>query len=436
MGTSGGAGTSGDPGTSSGGTSGTSSGGTSGAPSGNAGKVDPSFGTGGIAKQQPNAYVWEPGGGIVTKDGRIIVVGAGHDQVGNSEIVIGKFQENGKLDPEFGTPSSIKLGRGSGAPENWRNPIVTVERPDGNLVFHGYGEVASAKYGIVQAVNLADNKTCPSVYTTNCYRVPNSTYFERPIALSSSALDASGNLYVAGTGTVSEADFALQKLKAADGFPDTTFGDTTQGVGLAHTDFGGDEGIALIDVQGDGSVIATGVTTAAAKPGVCMAKYSASGQLVAGFGTGGKVLLGVPAQRFAKVKDGKILAVAKVAGKTSFARINPDGTMDTTFGPGGVVTAAFTPKAGANIMAVAILSDNRIVVGYDDFTVGRFSENGVLDTAWNGNGFAAGGVPDGISLYAVGVQPGDKVIGLGGRGKGGDFGDDRDVTMYAVRFQN
>ncbi len=86
---------------------------------------------------------------------------------------------------------------------------------------------------------------------------------------------------------------------------------------------------------------------------------------------------------------------------SALARYNPDGSLDQSFGNGGIVTANFSGGyyPGDSIQSVAIQSDGKIVVAgraalkpkgfsrYEDFLLARYNTNGTLDTSFNKSGY-------------------------------------------------
>src|SRR5690606_36056341 len=128
----------------------------------------------------------------------------------------------------------------------------------------------------------------------------------------------------------------------------------------------------------------------------------AGGGLDLGFGTNGLLstdLIPYSAdERFAAAvalqADGKIL----VAGDHELARYNADGTLDASFGSGGVVQVQFRTVRDA-VLDVAVQPDGRILVAgtaralvnlpaNDDFAVARFEADGTLDTSFGVDGVA------------------------------------------------
>src|SRR5207248_4274713 len=103
-------------------------------------------------------------------------------------------------------------------------------------------------------------------------------------------------------------------------------------------------------------------------------------------GTGGKILVAGSAY----VNDSVFGVV----------RLNPDGTLDTTFGgkaSGGKATASPGPRGTTNLVySMAVLPDGRFVVAgltktngsYHDgsLSLARFNANGTLDTTFGNNG--------------------------------------------------
>jgi uncharacterized delta-60 repeat protein len=133
---------------------------------------------------------------------------------------------------------------------------------------------------------------------------------------------------------------------AFDGQLDPTFGTS----GKVTTSFGDvfqDAFDALI-VQPDGRLVAAGVGDGG--DAFVVARYEPDGTLDASFGSGGVVALSVPGSYIgvatvAVQPDGKLLAAGSVSGFGSnfedavLMRFESDGALDTGFGTGGVVTA-------------------------------------------------------------------------------------------------
>ena len=121
-----------------------------------------------------------------------------------------------------------------------------------------------------------------------------------------------------------------------------------------------------------------------------------AGSLDPTFGTGGIVTTSFTgfndaiANVTAIQSDGKILVAGQIPnsqglGEAGVARYNTDGSLDSSFGTAGVVTTS----ENVSIFGIAVLSDGKIVVGGAGFlTVDalRFNSNGSLDTTFGSNG--------------------------------------------------
>ncbi len=215
---------------------------------------------------------------------------------------------------------------------------------------------------------------------------------------------------------------------------DPTFGQD----GKVITPFPGPRSIAsAVLVQPDGRIVAAGFVGGAPARRVAIARYDSLGHLDPGFGSGGQVVTdagGVEsyATGLALQADGKILVSGAVVvfespADSSFLvlRYLPDGTLDPSFGTGGIVTTDFFSGGGGQDVAtsLAVDSDGRIVAGGfsgffgngNGFAVARYDSSGNLDAA-----FGVGGkvrVKMGVtltdSLNALAVDANGSVTGCG-----------------------
>ncbi len=121
--------------------------------------------------------------------------------------------------------------------------------------------------------------------------------------------------------------------------------------------------------------------------------YSQPGVLDAAFGDKGKVLTAIgfyhsSASDAVLQADGKIIVIAAAqSGNTkSFAlvRYNVDGSLDTTFGNGGILLNSSAPFY-SKYLSMALQADEKIIVaGFSDgnnFTLSRYNNMGALIVA-------------------------------------------------------
>ena len=198
---------------------------------------------------------------------------------------------------------------------------------------------------------------------------------------------------------------------------DPTFGSG----GKVRTDFFGYFDAAYaVAVQSDGKIIAAGSASDGISYGFGLVRYNFNGSLDTTFGNGGKVLTHFfgysgGSQSVAIQGDGRIVAAGYtlIENQSYFAlaRYNSDGSLDSSFGKNGKVR---TNVAGSNACSVKILTDNRILVGgtsYDGVTLARYNRNGTLDPSFGVGGIVV--LNFGLGITSVALQPDGKIVGAG-----------------------
>jgi uncharacterized delta-60 repeat protein len=233
------------------------------------------------------------------------------------------------------------------------------------------------------------------------------------------AIQPDGKVVLAGyvrtcVGPTCTIDFLTVRYNA-DGTLDTGFGTG----GAVVTDYSGqDETAHAVAVQADGKiVVAGGSLTGSPITGFKIVRYLSNGTLDSSFGTGGKVyesfedVGGTPSSVFIQ-SDGKIVASGTDGSSMLFvARFNSNGGLDTGFGTGGrIATSAFN----IFISRMAPQSDGKIVIagcspGGGTLKLVRYNANGTPDTD-----FGVGGVVTSTFSAAfaptVGIQADGKIL--------------------------
>src|ERR1019366_7376075 len=198
---------------------------------------------------------------------------------------------------------------------------------------------------------------------------------------------------------------ASQQAAAQAGHLDPTFGSG----GIVTTDFG-DQGNSnkasanAVTIQSNGKiVVGGGVPSHTGFPVPAVARYNTNGSLDTSFGTGGIVatpsIEDVPFTAITLQTDGKIVAVA--GGFTAYVvRYTINGVLDSTFGTGGVVTLNFIN--GPSASGVLVQPDGKILVA--DHDLFRFLSDGQFDTSFGSGGTArtAGYPATGLALLPNG----------------------------------
>ena len=218
----------------------------------------------------------------------------------------------------------------------------------------------------------------------------------------------------------------------------------------------GNDGVASVEVIDDASIDdepAPVVTQADGKilvatkddENFAIFRFDTDGTLDLGFGDGGKVAVSLGGDDqpvdLAIQADGKIVVLGGsslgATNRLGLVRLDANGSLDPSFGTGGVVTEQVT---GANFpQAIAVQPNGKIVVTgegapflqSDAFLV-RFQDSGTLDDSFGQNGavFISAGLW-GDALYAVTLQPDGKIVATGLAFWGGDYGSWLIVRLLA-----
>ena len=199
------------------------------------------------------------------------------------------------------------------------------------------------------------------------------------------------------------SSFSVSASGIADGTLDTTFGTNgkvTTNIGTQPTV---DRALHLA-IQSDGKFIIAGDTNIGGSLDFAAVRYNADGTVDTTFGTGGKVtadFANTGDNDYGKSvliqSDGKILLIghSEMSGSVDFAavRFNSNGTLDNTFGNTGKATADIGNSSGDNVVSATLQADGKILI------VGSSYVNNEWDFAiarFNTNGtldnsFATGG---------------------------------------------
>jgi uncharacterized delta-60 repeat protein len=295
------------------------------------------------------------------------------------------------------------------------------------LLILGLGQVAGAAPGDLDPSFDADG-----IVLTHFGRIDDDSPSGRSDIGVSVIAQPDGKLVVAGSSDVnfSPGDFALARYNP-DGSLDASFGSG----GRVLTDFGGSDFASTLIVQPDGKLVAGGLSFGETANGIfALARYNPDGSVDASFGSGGRVLMSnlsapccIGGTALVAEPGGKLVATAITFDEeqnsvATLVRLNPDGSLDASFGSGGVV-ADFTEGAQVGFLGDLVLQpDGKLVVAGtpfgssdNDFTpssfLARFNPNGTLDSTFgsDGRGFTEGLFFNGALVR----QPDGKLVAVG-----------------------
>ena len=391
------------------------------------GTPDMSFGSGGVSYvlfAYNGQYSRDVGNALaVQPDGQIVVAG--------SDIAPGSSDQNfalirltptGTLDSTFGTGGKLTTSFGSSAEEATGMAL----QADGKIVAAGYSFLSGRN--VVALARYNPDGTLDTTFGSGGQRTtPIGAFSAKATA---TTVQADNKIVVAGfASNGSDDDFALARYNP-DGTLDSTFGTagtTTTAIGTSD-----DHANAML-IATDGTILAAGSTqttdcTNSPYTTFALARYQPAGSLDSSFGAGGVVRTGFEASTpassdvvnaVALQSDGRIVAAGSTTvsrdSDVAVTRYNTDGTLDPSFGTGGKVTTSLgTPTDQAE--AVAVQPDGKIVIaGHagSGYVLARYDPDGTLDSAFGAGGEVGPFSGAANDLRALALQPDGDIVAVG-----------------------
>ena len=245
------------------------------------------------------------------------------------------------------------------------------------------------------------------------------------------AVQRNGKIVVAGLSMSADSlqhpdAFAVARYNR-DGSLDLTFGDG----GKVLTTFPNAYSQArAIAIQADGRIVVVGqaVGPSGFTADIAVARYAVNGALDASFGSGGTVVVSVDeiddARAVAVPFDGRIVIAGStrpLSSSEDFAvlRLNRDGSLDQTFGAGGIVR---TDPTGQQDVATGVMiqRNGKIVVagsatgakslGFGDAVLVRYDRDGSLDSTFGTAGIAVADLAGFDDVMAAALQADGKIV--------------------------
>jgi len=238
-------------------------------------------------------------------------------------------------------------------------------------------------------------------------------------------VQADGKIVLAGYQEINNSKDMMVARYNNDGSPDLSFGNN----GVVLIDFGTDSDAAwCMELQDDGKIVVAGyiyeqLTTV---DDYAMARLNTDGSLDDSFGNGGLVTTDIDgyydnAYDIAIQDDGKIILAGEAyiidRRHTCLVRYNSDGSLDNSFGNAGVVIKTIG-QVRDRARAVRIQSDGKIVAagffddGAEDIVfVAQFNSDGTSDNSFGNSGVATLSIgSEGSKAFCMCMQPDDKSI--------------------------
>lgn len=288
-----------------------------------------------------------------------------------------------------GSPGRLLQPLGSG--DDGVNAMVV--QSDGRILLAGFGAgPAGADLGVVR-LNV-DGSLDTSFGTEGWGLMALGAGFD---AVSAMALQSDGHVVlICSSEGASDSDLAVVRL-APDGSIDAGFGDA----GVVWIDGGGADFAGGVAIQPDGAIVLAGTSWNGTDNDIVLHRLLPTGEIDTSFGAGGVVSIDYSggddnAATLALQADGRIVVVGSTFNGSNFdvavARLNTNGSLDTSFGTGGL--RQFAVGSGDDVgAAVVVQPDGRILItgstettsGYDMLLM-RLTTTGNLDVSFNGSG--------------------------------------------------
>ncbi len=321
----------------------------------------------------------------------------------------------GILDATFGTNGKASFSFG-----NCLANSLAVQS-DGRMIVAGKAFVASNDFALVR---FNANGSTDSTFGTN--GKVTTDFKGGADSITRVRVLGDGKILAAGTAAGDGGnDFSLARYNS-DGSLDTTF-DPVGHDGKVSRDFGSanDETANDMVVQPDGKIVVIGYANKSAND--CdfgIIRFNADGSLDTNFGSGGLVMVDFTGKfdvgtSVALQPDGKILVAgySVVSGyQFSLARLNTDGTLDTTFDGDGKLTTDVSTQSFDYGETVLVLNSGKILVGGQsngEFALVRYDSNGSLDTTFGSSGIALTQMGAASTIYELSELPDGKILAAG-----------------------
>jgi uncharacterized delta-60 repeat protein len=333
-------------------------------------------------------HIWEL---ALQPDGKIVAAGDARTSTGGFDFALARYTSEGTLDSGFGTGGKVTTAIG---PSTSRDTAFTVLIDDnGKIVVAGFADVAGAGGRNFAVARYNSNGTLDTSFDADGVVVTAVAPGENRDAIQGIALDSTDKLVVGGQANMGTGagglNFAVARYNA-NGALDTLFdGDgivtTTMAPG-DNTEFG-----AELRIDANGKVVLGGSADLGAGAGsfdLAVARYNSDGSLDTSFDADGKVttsagpgdsdddLEGLVIQSTGRILVGGSTSPTGITIDSDFAvaRYNPNGSLDDSFGDGGIVTTPTAPGTNSDeIYDIALQSASKLVASgeCDQVTTGR-----------------------------------------------------------------
>lgn len=363
----------------------------------------------------------------VQNDGKILAVGT-------SKVIV-RLNQDGSFDSTFDSDGKLLL--------NNMLDIYTVKAlSNGKILVAGIGKtkftITGIEYNCFGIIRLNSDGTLDNTFGINGYSAVTFNYQKKCEAYDM-AVQADGKIVVVGNAEavtpVGDDDGAIVRLNE-NGTLDNTFG-TGGKITYNLTSYDYLYGVAI---DSNNKIVAVGKNDpgTTAKDSVVL-RLNSDGTFDSTFDTDGKLILAISTNvdylNDVKIQsDGKIVVCGfallsfSLPGEWLIARINTDGTLDTTFDSDGKVNFAFSAWGGDVAHELLLQNDGKIIIGgfgvpstSPTFCLARLNFNGSLDTSFGTGGKITSVFSSNSHCRGLAFQPDGKIIAAGLYQNAGNF---------------
>ena len=355
------------------------------------GTIDTSFGTNGATISNIGAAEITNSIAILSND-KIVVNGV---NIGtDTQAFVAKYTASGLLDTTFNT-TGFRLFTFTGTVGT--RPSNIIAQADGKLLFAN--EVYSNSLPRVYLIRLTVNGNYDTTFDSDGIAIANAPddFFSNRGILK--LLPTGKYMYFTET-SITLNTISYRKVTAfrfnSNGSADATFDNDGQTV---YTLSNLNDNIADFSIANDGNLVFSGnADLSFFQDRIYLCKINGNGSLNTGFSTDGKVEFFFPYSAYDELNVAKLQSDGKivVAGVAFFndelrsvvLRYNADGTLDTSFADNGILRV-FNQAPYYNITDIEILPNGKIIIAAGDVYsyVLQINPNGTVDTSFGTNGF-------------------------------------------------
>lgn len=396
-------------------------------------ELDPSFGGDGIVITDFDTEEDICRALALQDDGKIVVAGYNEDGL----FALARYNSNGSLDNTFDSDGKVTTVVGS---PGSRAHAVAIQN-DGKILAAGYGsDGGDIDFAVVR---YNSDGSLDTSFDTDGIVLTNFAEFSNDRAFDIELQDDE-KIIVCGYNTDQDSgrDFAVVRYN-----PDGSLDDSFNSTGMVSTtiEIGVDEARS-VNIQPDGKIVLAGFSFDFSIRNYTVVRYNENGSIDTTFDTDGIVTTSIDSYDDAGYaaslqSDGKIVLAGYNSGDTydiAVIRYNPDGSLDNSFGNGGIVITSIGNAADL-AYAITIQEDNKILVGGhgqfgdNSFALVRYNTDGSLDTTFDFDGIVTteiGSLGSDDIVQSMLLQPDGNIL------VAGHTSDNEDYDFALARYLN